>query len=136
MVLIEPVISELRGFRNTREIKFEIDNKEIKILVVDGILNAMPVLKNENVRREYRFIEVMNCRGGCIGGAGQPPATPEIIEKRKKGLYSLGEKAAYADSGENPAARELYKDFLGDIGGAKAKKLLHLAEVSWKAHDP
>ncbi len=134
--LAEPQINMLRGFQNTREIKFEIDGKEIKILVIDGIQNAEPVLKERELREQYKFIEVMNCRGGCIGGAGQPPSTPETIEKRKQGLYSLGAKAAYSDSGQNPAATQLYKDFLGEVGGVKAKQLLHLAAVSWKAHEP
>jgi iron-only hydrogenase group A len=134
--LTEPEISELRGYQNTREIKFEMDGKQMKMLVIDGVQNAEPVLKDRELREQYHFIEVMNCRGGCIGGAGQPPATPEIIEKRRKGLYSLGEKAGYSDSGQNPAATQLYREFLGEVGGEKAKKLLHLSNITWKAHEP
>ncbi len=132
----EPVIRELEGLENTREIKFEAEGKEMKILVINGIQHAEPVLKDKALREQYNFIEVMNCRGGCIGGAGQPPATDEIIDKRREGLRSLGQKATYADSGENPAAQQLYKDFLGPVAGPKAKKLLHLEEITWKAHEP
>jgi iron-only hydrogenase group A len=136
--LSEPQISALRGYENTREIKFAINGTEMKMLVIDGIQNAEPVLKDKALREQYNFIEIMNCRGGCIGGAGQPPSTPEIIEKRRQGLYSLGKSAAYPQSGENHAAKQLYDDFLGEVGGDKAKQLLHLhpSKVLWKAHEP
>ena len=133
--ITEPEVLALQGFENTREIIFEVDGKTIKVLVIDGILNAEPVLKDKNLRDQYHFIEVMNCRGGCIGGAGQPPATPEVLEKRKEGLYALEENAAYPDSGENTAAKQICKEYLGEVGGQKAKQLLHLNEVSWKAQD-
>ena len=134
--IAEPVIRQLRGFENAREIKFDVDGAKIKILIVDGFQHAEPILKDKNLREQYKFIEVMNCRGGCIGGAGQPPATEEIIEKRRQCLYALGQKASYPDSAENTAANNLYKEFLGPIGGQKAKDLLHLSEVTWKAHEP
>ena len=133
--LAEPVIQELRGFENTREINFTIAGKEIKILVVYGLQNAGLVLKDKELREKYHFIEVMTCPGGCIGGAGQPPASPEIVEKRRQGLYSLGQNAAYPDAGENPEVHRLYGEFLGQIGGEKAKKLLHIPDGRWEIHE-
>jgi iron-only hydrogenase group A len=133
--ITEPEVMALQGFENTRELKFKVSGKTIKILIIDGIQNAEPILKDKDLIKRYHFIEVMNCRGGCIGGAGQPPATPEVLEKRKEGLYALEERATYSDSAENPAAKQIYDDYLGEVGGKKAKQLLHLNEAVWEAHE-
>lgn len=38
--------------------------------------------------KEYHFIEVMACPGGCIGGGGQPRSKDkEILQKRQSALY-------------------------------------------------
>ncbi len=133
--LADPVIKELRGFQSTHEIKFTIEGEELKILVIYGLQNAAPVMKDKALLEKYHFIEVMTCPGGCIGGAGQPPGNPEIVEKRRAGLYSLGKDAAYPDAGENPQARQLYDDFLGPIGGQKARRLLHIPSGTWEITD-
>lgn len=45
--------------------------------------------------KNYHYIEVMNCKGGCINGGGQPLLPPkpgsedDLIQKRKQILESL-----------------------------------------------
>jgi NADH-quinone oxidoreductase subunit G len=68
----------------------------------------------------------MACRGGCVGGGGQPyGATDAIRKQRAAGLYSDDVGSKYRCSHHNPAIKELYADFLGEPLGEKSHQLLH-----------
>ena len=62
----------------------------------------------------------MACRGGCIGGGGQPHgATDEIRKKRTAGIYTDDEKSELRCSHHNPMITKIYEDFLGEPLGHK-----------------
>lgn len=130
---VEPQTRELPGHESTREITFDIDGTKIRILVINGLKNAGAVLSDKELCGHYHFIEVMNCPGGCVGGAGQPPSTPEIIAKRRQGLQALDRESAYKESEENQSVHKLYEEYLGPVGGTKAKELLHAHGSKWQA---
>ncbi len=74
----------------------------------------------------------MACPGGCIGGGGQPYPKgqyhildPALLAKRAEAIYSIDKAKTLRRSHENPAVLEIYKNFLGEIGGPKAHELLH-----------
>ena len=68
----------------------------------------------------------MACRGGCVGGGGQPyGATDEIRAKRAAGIYKEDEQSEIRCSHQNPMITKIYKDYLGEPGSHKAHKLLH-----------
>jgi NADH-quinone oxidoreductase subunit G len=68
----------------------------------------------------------MACRGGCIGGGGQPyGSTDEIRRQRIQGLYQDDETHEVRCSHENPAIKKLYADYLGKPLSEKAHELLH-----------
>jgi NADH-quinone oxidoreductase subunit G len=68
----------------------------------------------------------MACRGGCIGGGGQPyGCTDKIRQQRTDGIYEDDAKSKYRCSHQNPYIDQVYKEFLGDPGGHKAHELLH-----------
>ena len=77
----------------------------------------------------------MACPGGCANGGGQPIHASEITnnkviaEMRAKGLYESDLKNKTRKSHENPAIKEIYKDYFGAPGGEKAHKLLHTSYV-------
>lgn len=50
---------------------------EIKVAVVNGVSRNINKIAKELVsnQNKYRFIEVMNCPGGCVNGGGQPVRT-------------------------------------------------------------
>ena len=74
----------------------------------------------------YHFIEVMACRGGCIGGGGQPyGATDEIRKKRLAGIYKDDTNSKIRCSHHNPAVKKLYEEFLGKPLSHKSHELLH-----------
>jgi len=125
ITLGEPVVTWLRGFDNARELAFDLGGIPVKILVIHFLKNAGPILADKELRSKYHFIEVMACQGGCMGGAGQPLTTPEILQQRRKKLYALDGSAKFKVSDENPELKALYSEFLGQIGGQKALTLLH-----------
>ena len=121
-----------RGLEGVKEGKLEVAGKQIRVAVAHGLANVEQVLEKVRAAREageeppYHFIEVMACAGGCVGGGGQPyGATNELRTKRAAGLYQEDQAGLWRCSHHNPYIKELYAEFLGDIGGHKAHDLLH-----------
>ncbi|PIO97969.1 ferredoxin [Pleomorphomonas carboxyditropha] len=121
-----------RGLKGVKEGKLTVAGKEIRVAVAHGLANVEQVLEKVRTAREageelpYHFIEVMACAGGCVGGGGQPyGATNELRTKRAAGLYQEDQAGLWRCSHHNPYIKELYADFLGDIGSHKAHDLLH-----------
>ena len=82
--------------------------------------------KAEGKDAPWHFIEVMACRGGCIGGGGQPyGCTDEVRKLRMRGIYDDDEQATYRASHQNPYITQVYKEFLDHPGSHKAHELLH-----------
>ncbi|RDV83270.1 NADH-dependent [FeFe] hydrogenase, group A6 [Ammonifex thiophilus] len=119
---------EVRGMKGVKEAAVELNGKTIKVLVAHGLANArllMEKLKAGELK-DYHFIEVMTCPGGCIGGGGQPiPTTTEIREQRIAGIYERDKKLPYRKSHENPDIKKLYEEFLGKPLSHKSHELLH-----------
>ncbi|MDR0330849.1 MAG: iron hydrogenase small subunit, partial [Chitinispirillales bacterium] len=74
----------------------------------------------------YHFVEVMACRGGCVGGGGQPYGADDKVRKlRADGLYKDDEKSKVRCSHQNPQIAKLYKEFLEKPMSHKSHELLH-----------
>ncbi len=123
---------EVRGLEGVKEATLQVMGKEVRIAVAHTMSNIEQVLDKVRAARErgdevpYHFIEVMACRGGCIGGGGQPHgATDEIRAKRMAGIYRDDEKSAVRCSHENPEIQRIYKDFLGEPLSEKSHQYLH-----------
>jgi NADH-quinone oxidoreductase subunit G len=124
--------AEPRGMAGVKTATLKVAGKEIRIAVAHGMVNIEKVLqeiraaKREGKETPFHFIEVMACRGGCIGGGGQPQgATDEIRLKRTQGLYRDDEISAIRCSHDNPEIKAAYADFLGKPNSEKAHHLLH-----------
>lgn len=122
--------NEVRGYQNTKEATIKINDLELKLLVVYGMNNIEPILKDlENNNLNYHFIEVMNCPGGCVGGGGQPLGViskqQEINEKRSHALYQEDNNLIIRNSYENPDIIDVYRCYLEKPLSEKAHKLLH-----------
>ena len=111
-----------------------IDGKptEIKVAVAHTTANAAKVL--DAIRRgekNYHFIEVMACPGGCVHGGGQPhvsaKARLEVNPKadRANALYSEDERQVLRKAHENPEVKALYEEFLSTPNSHVAHKYLH-----------
>lgn len=124
---------ELRGLKGIKQAKVDINGREIKIAVANGLGNTRKLLeKLRNKEIDLDAIEVMACPGGCIGGGGQPYHNGKIsiLKERSKGLYQIDKNKKLRKSYQNPYIKKLYQEYLGEVGSEKAKELLH---TSYKA---
>ena len=97
------------------------------VAVAHGLQNARKVLEAiKRGEKQYHFVEVMTCPGGCIGGGGQPRYTDDSIRlKRIAAIYKEDEGKQLRKSHENPEVQQLYKEFLTSPLGEKSHHLLH-----------
>ncbi|MFO8067764.1 MAG: NADH-dependent [FeFe] hydrogenase, group A6 [Bacteroidales bacterium] len=120
-------IEALRGLDGCKEAQISIKGLDVNVAVVNGLANARVLLdKMKKGEKNYHFIEVMACPGGCINGGGQHiGATEEAVKARMKALYDIDDKETIKVSHKNPEIIQLYKDFLGKPLGKKSHELLH-----------
>lgn len=129
---------EIRGTKGFKEAVYKVAGMDVKVAVVSGLNNANELLKKiESGEADYHIVEVMCCPGGCVNGGGQPivrsvfmpnedlDIEDTYVQKRAAALYSEDEKNTLRQSHNNPQIQELYKYYLGKIGGEKAHGLLH-----------
>ncbi len=120
-------IEALRGMDGSKEASVKIGDMNVNVAVVNGLANARKLMeKVKKGEKEYHFIEVMACPGGCINGGGQHiGASEDEIKARMKTLYDIDDKETVKVSHKNPEIVELYEKFLGKPMGKKSHELLH-----------
>ena len=106
----------LRGQKSIKTMEINIDNKKIKVAVVNGLKNARKVLKQlKKTANLYDAVEVMACPVGCVGGGGQPmPVAKEKVKARSESLYQLDKKIQQKSAHENSAIKDAYATFFKD----------------------
>ncbi len=122
----------VRGISGIKEARVHVKDIEVRVAVahqmgnIETVLNEIRKARDEGREAPWHFIEVMACRGGCIGGGGQPyGATDDIRQKRIAGIYNDDERSTYRCSHHNPFIKEVYDTFLEAPNSHKAHKLLH-----------
>jgi NADH-quinone oxidoreductase subunit G len=123
----------VRGLDGVKEAEVDFNNGvKIHIAVAHQMGNIAAVLDRIRDARAsgqetpYHFVEVMACRGGCIGGGGQPyGCTDEVRTKLTAGLYTDDEKSTLRCSHQNPCIKQVYEEFLDQPNSHKAHHLLH-----------
>jgi NADH-quinone oxidoreductase subunit G len=125
-------LKDIRGLDGVKEATLKVAGKDVRVAVahcmgnIEKVLDKVRDARAKGKETPYHFIEVMACRGGCVGGGGQPyGATDEIRKQRAAGIYRDDEKSAFRCSHENPMVQKLYADFLGAPLGKKSHQLLH-----------
>ena len=105
---------EVRGLEGIKEATINLGKKKLKVAVVSGIANFPKII---NKLKQYHYIEVMACPGGCLAGGGQPfPTTNEIRKKRSQGLYKI-------DSGKKVRRAHKNQAMLDYVDWVKERKL-------------
>jgi len=124
--------NEVRGMKGVKEALYIIKGKEIKVLVVSGLLNTKEFIEQiKNHKCSYDFIEVMACPSGCINGGGQPYIDSytrnniDYRQKRSKGLYNIDKQMKSNKAVDNLSIKKMYREYLGSPNGELAHKLLH-----------
>ncbi len=133
-------ILPVRGMKGVKEAEIDIAGTKVRVAIAHGMGNVDALLekvRDARARGEslYDMIEVMACPGGCLGGGGQPYNISENIRvKRMEGLYQDDRDRELRFAHENPAIKELYRDFLGEPMGPKAHELLHTTYTARKKY--
>ena len=128
--------TDVRGLTGIKEASYNVAGKDIKVAIASGLANANALLTRiKNGEADYQFVEIMACPGGCVNGGGQPHQNARtrflenVPKKRADGLYNIDCESEIRESHEDPAVKEVYKEFLITPGSEKAHKLLHTTYV-------
>ncbi|MBN2144026.1 MAG: iron hydrogenase small subunit [Candidatus Aureabacteria bacterium] len=123
----------VRGMEGIREATVEINDMKINVAVLYSLSNVNKILSEIRAgKRNYHFIEIMACPGGCLGGGGQPypqgatdPLDKQFYQQRAQGLYHIDQNKKYRKSHVNPQISKIYQDFLTQPLGSVSHELLH-----------
>ena len=115
----------VRGSDGIKEFVVPYNGIDVSICVASGLANARKVLDAvKSGEKNYHFIEVMACPGGCVMGGGQPvdgSTKAKRVEARTKGLYAADGEMAIKKCNENPLMDVFYNGYFK----GKAHELLH-----------
>lgn len=124
----------VRGLEGIKEAVVPIAGAEYRVAVIHGAANLFRFMESGLLKeKDYHFIEVMSCPGGCVNGGGQPHVNAvaqeemDIRKVRASVLYQQDKQGTvYRKSHQNPVLLRMYDTYMGDIGGARAHELLHV----------
>jgi NADP-reducing hydrogenase subunit HndD len=104
-----------------------LEGATLNVAVAHGLGNAHRIIDAiRSGEKQYHFIEVMTCPGGCIGGGGQPRFTTDEVRLARIGaIYREDEGKQLRKSHDNPQVAKLYEEFLGQPLGERSHHLLH-----------
>ena len=104
---------EIRGEKDIKEATVDMKEFKLKIAVVNKVST---IEKNYDKLKNYDFIEVMSCPGGCIGGGGQPLVAikdlPSIRQERISSMYQDDKNLKIKESYMNPEIRDAYTCYI------------------------
>ncbi|MBC2856919.1 MAG: [FeFe] hydrogenase, group A [Cetobacterium sp.] len=118
----------LRGWEGFRTCELSIGHIDLRIGIAHGLEEAAKMLDKIRAGEEfYHAIEIMACKGGCVGGGGQPKAMKkqETLEKRAAGLNKIDRELKVRRSHENVQVLAIYEKYLDYPMSRKAHELLH-----------
>ncbi|NLP34230.1 MAG: 2Fe-2S iron-sulfur cluster binding domain-containing protein [Clostridiales bacterium] len=128
--------TDVRGTKGIKEATYHVAGMDINVAVASGLANAKELLEQvKSGEKNYHFIEIMGCPGGCVNGGGQPkqPASvrnfTDIKALRAKALYTIDANMPLRKSHDNPSVKQLYKEYLEKPGSKKAHEILHTTYV-------
>ena len=120
---------DVRGLEGIKEAELALGDAVVRLAVVSGLANTKELITRMKAGEvHYDIIEIMSCRGGCIGGAGQPlPNNMEARERRKNALYDVDRVQTLHNAKDNPFVQEVYRKWLKEPNSHAAHELLHTA---------
>lgn len=117
----------VRGLDGVKITEASVNGEAVRLAVVNGLANTKDLLeKIKSGEVQVDIVEVMSCRGGCIGGGGQPlPNDMEARQRRLGALYDCDSVQTLHNAGDNPYVQEAYRKWLEKPNSHTAHKLLH-----------
>ena len=122
----------VRGLDGIKEAEIDLNGTKINVAIAHSTGAASKLLDMVKAgEKNYTFIEVMGCPGGCVNGGGQPIVSPEEREKhdprvlRAQAIYAEDAAKSVRKSHENPSIMKLYDEYFEKPNSHKAHELLH-----------
>ncbi|MDR2047504.1 MAG: [FeFe] hydrogenase, group A [Clostridiales bacterium] len=122
----------VRGLDGVKEAEYAVAEMKVKVAVASGLKNARALMeKVKSGEADYHFIEIMACPGGCLNGGGQPIKTAyernftDYRADRMNAIYKSDRAMTLRKSHENPAIKEIYKEYFGEPNSNRAHHVLH-----------
>ena len=125
-------LHDVRGMEGIKEATVKVGDLDVNVAVCSSTGKAAELLDAIKAgEKNYHFIEVMGCPGGCVNGGGQPIVSStvrnwtDIRVARAKALYDEDAAKTLRKSHENPEIKAIYDEYLGKPNGHKSHELLH-----------
>jgi len=120
------VFKKLRAGGVFREQTFVVEEKEIRVAVVDGLTGLEKLKTQIAAGKKYDLVEVMTCPGGCVNGAGLPFSfSKDEIKSRAKLVYQADDTEAISLPCKSPALINLYEKHLKQSSDIADKKIFY-----------
>ena len=121
-------MTKLRANRTFKEISIKIGEKELSVVAVSGMAEAVKLLSDvTSGRKKPHIIEIMACPHGCVNGGGQPVKPDEsVIRNRIKAIYDGDNRNMIKVAHRNPQILKVYEELLEKPGSSKSRELLHI----------
>ena len=104
---------EIRHEQDFKTATIDLQKYYVKVAVVNKIST---VKKKYDLLKQYDFVEVMACPGGCIGGGGQPlqsiKNSKQIRESRIDSIYNKDNESNIKESFMNPLIQDAYISYI------------------------
>ncbi|MDL2235073.1 [FeFe] hydrogenase, group A [Christensenellaceae bacterium OttesenSCG-928-L17] len=127
----------VRGLTGIKEATVNIGGMDVNVAIAHGTANARKLLDAIKAgEKNYHFIEIMGCPGGCVNGGGQPIVSARARydfdpkTTRAQATYEEDRNMPVRKSHQSPAIKKIYEDFLGEPCGHKSHELLHTHYVA------
>ncbi len=123
---------EVRGTSPIKEATYNVAGNTVRVAVASGLANAETIIKQlESGEKQYDFIEIMACPGGCVNGGGQPTLpdsirnTADLKSLRAQALYTSDKDNKFRRSSDSPVMDLVYNEYFGAPNSHKAHEVLH-----------
>ena len=103
-------------------------NLTLNIAYISGAVAIKTFIeKLKTYDKQFHFVEVMNCIGGCVGGGLSPKAVNlnQIITARSEGLTNKDKQSKIKFCYQNPNIQKIYSEFFKTPLSDISKQLLH-----------
>ena len=112
----------LRKVNGIRSANIQIGEYKLRIAVVEGLVNFEKLVANDKLKH-YHYIEIMNCKNGCIGGSGRIMSSIEELDKDF--VYEKDRKMSKRCSHDNKEIKNIYSEYLNRPLSEKCLEILH-----------
>ncbi|MGE4543693.1 MAG: [FeFe] hydrogenase, group A [Pedobacter sp.] len=124
-------LKAVRGLEGIREASVDLGELgTVNVAIANSLKSARELVgRVRSGEKEYHFIEVMACPGGCMGGGGQPKHKHnyrEFLTARQKAIYDIDASSELRQSHRNPLVKEMYDSYFGEpYSSERSHKYLH-----------